>query len=47
MTYGTTIDHKNVDTCLKLIVILQSSGQPLDKGATDGEPKIETSPIRP
>ena len=47
MTYGTTIDHKNVDTCKKPIVILQCSGQPLDKGATDGEPKIGPSPIHP
>ena len=47
MTYGTTIDHKNVDMCQKPIVILQCSGKPLDKGTTDSEPKIGPSPFRP
>ena len=47
MTYGTTIDYKNVDTCQKPIIILQCFRQPLDKGAIDGEPKIGPSTICP
>jgi len=47
MTYGTTMDHKNVDTCQKPIVILQCFRQPLDKGAIDGELKIGPSTICP
>ena len=47
MTYGTTIDHKNVDAYQKPIVILPCLGQPLDNGATDGKTKIGRSPIRP
>ena len=47
LTRGTTIDHKNVDACQKPIVILQCSKQPLNKGTTDGELKVEPSPVRP
>jgi len=39
MTAGTTFDHLNDDACQKSTIILQCSGRPLDKGATDGELK--------